>query len=126
MDNIFMLRFDSLLLSSPMMGGEAVYATINNKGKFIPQSRISKVHCPFTSIMLLLYPLMMDVEFFYSSFCFQSFNLISWILTLTPELTSQQMIVLLALNVLITPNLFFRRLCWFTGCCFWLSSKHQK
>ena len=40
-----------------MIGGEFVSVTISNKGAFLPRYWISKVHCPFTGILLLLYAL---------------------------------------------------------------------
>ena len=55
MDSIFLIRFNCMLGFSPMMSGEYVSATINNKGAFLPRCWISKVHCPFTGILLLFY-----------------------------------------------------------------------
>ena len=46
-----------------MMGREFVSATMNNKGTFLPQCWISKVHCHFTVIFLPLYALRVVVDF---------------------------------------------------------------
>ena len=63
MGNILLIRFNCLLEFSPMIGGEFVSATINNKGTFLPRWWISKVHCPFTGMLLPLYALRMVVDF---------------------------------------------------------------
>ena len=64
---------------SPIVGGKFVPATLNNKETFLLQFWISKVHFPFTGILLPLHALRVDVDWFcYSWFCLQSFNLLFW------------------------------------------------
>ena len=57
MDGQYFLGFIS------MMSGEYVSATIDNKGAFLPRCWISKVHCPFTGILLLFYAYRVVVDF---------------------------------------------------------------
>ena len=63
MENIICCLLNCLLEFSPMIGGELVSATINNKGTFLPRSWISKVHCRITGMLLLLYVLRVVVDF---------------------------------------------------------------
>ena len=63
MDNILLIRFNCLLEFSPIIGGEFMSATINNKRTFLLRWWISKVHCPFTGMLLPLYALRVTVDF---------------------------------------------------------------
>ena len=63
MDNILLIRFNCLLEFSPMIGGEFLSATINNKGTFLPRLCTSKVHCPFTGMLLPFYALRVVIDF---------------------------------------------------------------
>ena len=63
MGNIPLIRVNCLLEFSPMIDREFVSATINNKGTFLPQWWVSKVHCPFTGMLLPLYALRVVVDF---------------------------------------------------------------
>ena len=74
-NSILLTRFNYLFEYSRMLGGEFLSATINNKGTFLPQYWISKVHCPFTGILLPLYALWVVIDFvILGSVC--SFNLV--------------------------------------------------
>ena len=52
-----------LLEFSPVMGKEFVSGVISNKEKFLQQCWISKVHYPFTGILLPLYALRVVIDF---------------------------------------------------------------
>ena len=55
-------RINSLLEFGPLMRRKFVSTTINNSDMFLPWRWISKVHCPFSDILLPLYVLRVFVD----------------------------------------------------------------
>ena len=57
MDGFLSIRFNCLLEFGPLMRRKFVSTTLNNSDMFLPWRWISKVHCPFSDILLQLYVL---------------------------------------------------------------------
>ena len=116
MGSILLIRFNCLLEFSPMTGGEFVSATINNKETFLPRWWMSKVHCPFTVMLLPLYALRVVVDFVILGFlCRVAIWFSGSMLTCAPESILQQMLVPLVLSV-TDPSAFVSSaivlICW--------------
>ena len=118
-DSLLLIKFNCLLEFSPVMGGEFVSTTIN-KGTFLLQ-------CWMSIVLLLVY-------------CFHYMHLGSSFILLFLVLFAEFQSGFLELHWLeyqsrfcsrcwshwyrvwlTTQRLTPRRLCWFAGCCFWLT-----
>ena len=62
MDGFLSIRFNCLLEFGNLMRRKFVSTTINNRDMFLPWRWISKVHCPFSDILLPLYVLRVVVD----------------------------------------------------------------